>query len=168
MTEIWKSIEGYEDTYEVSNLGRVKSLTRVIEKFLNPNIVKGYLQVGLFNGSGVQKKYLVHRLVAKAFLGNLEQKPHVNHKDGVKSNNLFSNLEWCTASENVQHAYDNGLAKGKLGEKSHLSKLTEIEAKKIKNLLAKKTLTHLQISKLFGVSKSAISHISAGNNWSKI
>ena len=60
-----------------------------------------------------EKSYRMHSLVARAFLPNWENKPHVNHKDGNRSNNRLYNLEWCTRSENMQHAYDTGLNKRK-------------------------------------------------------
>jgi hypothetical protein len=125
MTEYWKKIKGYEDSYEVSNLGRIKSLIRNPEIILKPNKVRGYLQVGLFNGNSVQKKCLVHRLVAEAFLINPHRKPHVNHKDGNKANNLIDNLEWVTGQENMLHAYDSGLVKNGLGGASGFSTLNE-------------------------------------------
>ena len=176
MTEVWKSIKGYEGFYEVSNLGRIKSLTRKSTddktyrgKVLKPSVDSyGYLLVGLYHGNAIQSKQKIHRLVAKAFLTNPEQKPQVNHKDGVKSNNLLSNLEWVTALENSHHSFSSGLKKACIGENSHFSKLTENEAKEIKKILSSKTLTYLQISKLFNVSKSTIAHISKGRNWSKI
>lgn len=175
MTEIWKSIEGYEDAYEVSNLGRVKSFAKKTvfgktyqSKVLTLTNAKGYLKVGLRDSNCNQKNHFVHRLVAIAFLCNSEHKPQVNHRDGIKSNNAFHNLEWATSKENMRHAFDKGLAKGMFGKENHQSKLNVKQVKEVKNLLAKKTLTQLQIAKLFGVSKSAISHISAGNSWSKI
>lgn len=118
MIEQWKPIEGYEDLYEISNLGNVKSLPKTRgccvggEKILKQNYSKyGYMLVMLCK-NGKPQSFAVHRLVAKAFIPNPENKPQVNHIDGNKENNNLTNLEWCTASENTKHAYDNNLKKG--------------------------------------------------------
>ena len=113
--KIWRDIAGYEGLYQVSNMGRVKSLERIItrkngrkqtirERILKPKTKRtGYLQVGLFNGRGKEKKFLVHRLVCGAFHENPENKPCVNHIDENKANNEANNLEWCTYKENNNH-----------------------------------------------------------------
>lgn len=127
MAEIWKDVECFEGLYQVSNLGRVKSLKRVIEqkningtpyiraiqeKILKPQIHKnGYVCVG-FTVNGKVYGRLVHRLVAQAFVPNPSNKPEVNHKDGNKENNSMENLEWCTARENQMHSISLGLRKG--------------------------------------------------------
>lgn len=105
MTEEWRDIKGYEGLYLVSNLGRVYGIKR--KNILHPGLTeKGYLSVGLSkDGKGTSKK--VHRLVAKAFLG--ESKLEVNHKDGDKTNNRVDNLEYCTRSQNIRHAIKEGL-----------------------------------------------------------
>ena len=122
MNEIWKSIMGYEGYYEVSNLGNVHSVDRIIvnkngrKRFFNSKILKlltnidGYLVIQL-NKNGKGKQFRVNRLVAHAFIPNPDNKLVVNHKDCNKKNNLSTNLEWNTVSENTQHAYDNGLNK---------------------------------------------------------
>ena len=109
MQEIWKDIPNYEGLYQVSNLGRVKSTP--ICKHKKPRILKniprnGYFSVILCDGK-TQKNVFVHRLVAECFVPNPENKPIVNHIDGNKSNPHFSNLEWCTQKENVNHAILN-------------------------------------------------------------
>lgn len=110
--EIWKDFKGYEGLYQVSNLGRVKSLERTFldkighkqhikERILKPKTDRnGYLRVGLSNGNGKPKTLSVHRLVCQAFHKNPENKPSVNHIDENKVNNTASNLEWCTVKEN--------------------------------------------------------------------
>ena len=113
--EIWRDIKGYEGLYQVSDMGRVKSLERTVtrkngrkqtirERILKPRSDgHGYLQVKLCNNSGKQKTVKVHRLVCEAFHKNSENKPCVNHIDENKTNNVASNLEWCTYSENNKH-----------------------------------------------------------------
>lgn len=119
MKEIWKDIEGYEGLYQVSNFGEVKSLERtktngkgivkIEEKILTQNITNwGYYRVALYK-NGTRKYHRVHRLVAKAFIDNPNNKEQVNHIDGNKLNNHVSNLEWCTRLENMYHARITGL-----------------------------------------------------------
>jgi hypothetical protein len=121
MKEIWKPVKGYEGLYEVSNLGRVKSLERPIyrkcgrlhytqkELILSTKRVgsHGYRYLNLCNR--VQKAYTVHRLMMEAFIPNPENKKDINHIDGNKLNNVLSNLEWATRSENMVHMYKTGL-----------------------------------------------------------
>jgi hypothetical protein len=132
MKEIWKDIKGYEGLYQVSNLGKVKSLNRYITnknnkqqyyngKMLSGNIRHGYLKLTL-SKDNIQKTIPIHILVAKTFIPNPENKPEVNHIDGNKSNNCVNNLEWCTRSENELHAYRNGLAKSSLKQKEAVAK----------------------------------------------
>lgn len=103
--EIWKDIEGFEGRYAVSSWGRVKGLHGILTPYENH---KGYLKVGLLrNGKRVKRR--VHRLVAQAFIPNPENKPEINHIDGNKKNNSFSNLEWVTGEENREHFYYLGL-----------------------------------------------------------
>ena len=108
MTEIWKPVVGYLGFYEVSNLGRVKSLKdnlgRDRELILKPQKRKdGYFTIELKRST----KFL-HRIVAEAFIPNPENKPQVNHKDSNRENNQTGNLEWVTASENILHGYKYG------------------------------------------------------------
>ena len=108
MLEIWRDIKNYEGIYEVSNLGRIKSISRngtiKENRILKPNKVMGYSQVGL-QKYGTRKYKKIHRLVAEAFIPNPENKKEVNHKDGNKANNCVDNLEWVTTSENQLHSY---------------------------------------------------------------
>ena len=110
--EIWKDIENYEGLYQVSNLGRVKSLERDVYrqngtfhyhaggKILAPVLDRGGYQYVHLSKNGRVKKESVHRLVAMAFLPNPENKRQVNHKNEVKTDNTVSNLEWCTSKYN--------------------------------------------------------------------
>lgn len=111
--EIWKPVKGYEDLYEVSNLGRVRSLERrgaygfkSGERTMSLNNKDGYIYASLCK-DGKYKKYYVHRLVAQAFIPNPHNLPCVNHKDESRNNNCASNLEWCTYSYNINYGTGN-------------------------------------------------------------
>lgn len=118
---IWKPIKNYSEYYEISTDGRVRSFDRIIydKNGIRLRLNKSkeissrnglYKMVGL-NKNRIQTQISIHRLVALAFLPNPENKPQVNHIDGDKLNNNMYNLEWVTAKENVQHAFDKGLKK---------------------------------------------------------
>lgn len=110
MSELWKNIEGYENIYQVSELGRVKRLAGVgclSERLLKPIKDKdGYLKVFLYK-SGKRKFLFIHRLVAQAFIPNTNNFPEVNHKNEDKSNNKPNNLEWCTSKYNINYGHHN-------------------------------------------------------------
>ena len=111
--EKWKYISEFGDHYQVSTLGRVKSLKR--RKILSTSLDSGgYPTVLLSNPllHSKRKRRLVHRLVAKAFILNPRNKREINHKNAVKTDNRATNLEWCTRKENVHHAKILGLIKG--------------------------------------------------------
>lgn len=98
--EVWKDIEGYEGLYKISDKGRVKSIGYGKERILKPaNNGRGYLLVGLCKNNE-KKHFLVHRIVAQAFIPNPQNLPQVNHQDENPSNNSVENLEWCTAKYN--------------------------------------------------------------------
>lgn len=108
LEEHWLPVVGFEHGYEVSDLGRVQSIPGGHRhgKVLKLSIDRaGYPRVCMTKDGKHYFRY-VHRLVAQAFLENSENKPMVNHKDGVKTNDRLENLEWSTASENMQHSYD--------------------------------------------------------------
>ncbi|NNS07293.1 NUMOD4 motif-containing HNH endonuclease [Erwinia sp. JH02] len=116
MSEIWVAICGYEGVAEVSNLGNVRTIDRVLrggKNIYGREMTKvpdkdGYLRVGI-NKNNKQVRFIVHRLVALAFLPEETDKSFVNHKNGIKHDNRLENLEWCTAKENSLHAVKTGL-----------------------------------------------------------
>lgn len=102
MEEIWKDIEGYEGLYQVSNMGRVRSLTRNI--ILKNQIARsGYKRIQLYKNNKGYKHFQIHRLVANAFIPNPDNLPQVNHKDENKANNRVDNLEWCDSKYNINY-----------------------------------------------------------------
>lgn len=125
MTNSWKDIEGYEGLYKVSSKGKVMSTSRIKPIILKTNPQNGYDLVYLTKRYVRNSQYL-HRVVAKAFIPNPENKPQVNHKDGNKRNNKASNLEWMTISENITHAYQvlgvKPPGKGRIGKLNNLSR----------------------------------------------
>lgn len=158
MIEIWKDIKSYENIYQISNFGNVRSLNRcyydsngfkheIKQRQLKPAINKyGYLQVGLSLNNKI-KSFTIHVLVANAFINNVENKPTVNHKDGNKLNNFVNNLEWATKSEQATHALEHNLRKlpnswvGKFGSEHCRSKsvikydLNNVELKKYESII---------------------------------
>jgi hypothetical protein len=132
--EIWKDILNYENIYQISNFGRVKSIERKLNtgnnffRIKKENILKqqsnkrGYSTCILTKNNKIQG-VLIHRLVAQAFLPNPKNKPQVNHINGIKSDNNISNLEWNTSSENNKHAHLNKLNNARKGSENSLSKI---------------------------------------------
>jgi len=168
--EVWKDVVGYEGVYQVSNFGRVKSLSRIrvngrskcltkdkVLKNAKPNCSRKYEQVDLLG-----ENKLIHRLVAIAFIPNPFNLPQVNHKDGIKINNYPSNLEWCTVSENAIHASKNKLSS--TGEKHWNSKLTEKEIVEIRL----SNLSQKELGEIYNVLQSTISQIKLNRTWKYI
>ena len=174
MTERWRPIEGYEDSYIVSDHGRVRSLDRKNKRGwrLKGKTLKlttqtgGYLKCLLYR-DGVRCQVLVHRLVASAFLPlGRDDQTQINHKDGNKRNNVLSNLEWVSARENVQHACGAGLIAR--GDAHGMSKLTAEQAKDVYQLAWEGTLTQREIGEMMGVSQPTVSCVKQGRVWSHV
>jgi hypothetical protein len=118
MIEKWKDIVGYENKYQVSNFGRLRNANGIMKPMTATN---GYLVACLWKNNK-QKKFVLHKLVAQAFLENPNNYKEVNHIDGNKNNNRVENLEWCDRSINLTHAYKTGLKQKKFGKDNHNSK----------------------------------------------
>lgn len=172
--EIWKPVIGWEEFYEVSNLGRVKGLNRLsssgkrLQSKIRKSVYnkKGYLILGL-SKNGINKMQITHRLVAKAFIPNPNNLPQINHKDGDKTNNKPENLEWVTSLENIKHAYATGLKEGMPGETNGraLSSNKEVEDIIERYNIGEKAS---EIVKSTGLTLFNIREILFGKSWSTI
>ena len=157
--EIWKDIEEYEGLYQVSNLGRIKGFYiwngreySKKEHFLNP--YKRYVNKNLEYRTNVvalaknkkKKEFKVHRLVAKAFIPNPENKPSVNHIDSNPLNNIVENLEWCTPKENTQHA---------INQRRIINRIHTIDCEDILEML-NGNKSYDEMAEILGVAKGTI------------
>lgn len=187
--EVFKDIVGYEGRYQVSNQGRVKSLARTSidalgrtwswnEKMLKPGIDRGgYHFVNLRDGHK-GRSIRVHRLVAKTFIWNPENKPQVNHVDGLKDNNSAENLEWVTSKENIRHAWESGLSSpgnaningNHQGEKVKLSKLTEKDVNYIRENSRHLggAMTNVELAVKFRVNSATIRNVVIFETWKHV
>ena len=137
MSNKYKDIKGYENLYRVNKQGDVYSLisNKVLKTFYRGSRPDNKYKVVDLRTNGKRKTISVHRMVAEAFIPNPDNLPCVNHKDGNKDNNCVENLEWCTYSENNQHALAKGLKVFESGSKNKNSKLTYEDVVEIKKCL---------------------------------
>ena len=179
MNEIWKDVDSYKGYYQVSNCGRVRSVSRSIryhtyEKMADSQVIKpvmtysGYGRVTL-NKNGNAKIKAVHRLVLFAFTGPPPTHKHqCNHKDGDKMNNHIDNLEWVTGKENVQHSFNVLNNRTARGERQGHSKLTEDDVIQIRRLYATGEYTQQEIADMYGVRGSNIGAIVRLESWAHV
>ena len=151
------------DFLEVSNFGEVKSHGKIIKGEITSG---GYCRVHISH-KGVQYKFLVHRLVAEAFILNPKHLPEVNHIDGNKQNNSVDNLEWCTRSQNTSHAFKTGL-RNYNGCKNPHSKLTQSDVETIRRIYVRGK--HCEnnsygLAKRYNVSPKTIQNVVNGNHY---
>jgi len=177
VNEIWKDVVGFEGYYQVSNLGRVRSLDRLIvhrdghRRFYDGQLLVlvvgncGYYRARL-NKNSAKAMPLVHKLVALAFIGDRPKGCQINHIDGRKSNNCVENLEYCSGLDNIRHAYASGLFNNAIGENSHHAKLKDSDIPVIRDRILQGH-THKAISKDYGVSTTTISRAASGYCWSR-
>ena len=177
MEENWKDILDFEGYYQISDLGRVKSLAKTItrkngvkvfmpEKILKPTKANpGYFSLILCK-ENCRKTVRVHRLIAQAFIDNPKNKPEVNHINGIKTDNRIENLEWVTCSENIKHAFDTGLNKPQdvRGVKNGRCKLSEKQVLEIRE----SKLSNKDLSKSYNVSDVLIGQIKNKKIWTHI
>jgi len=160
MKESWKPVVGMA-TYLVSDAGNVAASDGTPLK--QERMTKGYRRVWLRDGA-VRRRIMVHRLVLDAFVGPQPSALHqCNHRDGAKSNNRASNLEWVTPSGNAQHAADTGLSTPPRGEKQWQHKLRERDIIPIRRMHGK--LTSRKVAEKYGVRPVTIRAVWAGINW---
>lgn len=181
--EVWKPVVGYEGLYEVSDLGRVRSVARILNhkhigmmrkhavylkqfsSFRNGR--RRYFNVRLC-GIGDDKTKKVHRLVAAAFIGPCPDGMQVNHIDGNVHNNTVRNLEYVTPKMNAIHARDTGLRTDINGEAIGTSVLTTEDVRLILHMRAASTAGMNRIAKAIGISKTTAQRIVRGRNWKHV
>ena len=172
--EIWKDVNGFENQYQISNLGKIRSKPRlVIRSNGHSQTVKGRVLKTFISSNGYEfavfqigvktKNFAMHRLVAIHFIENPENKYAVNHKNGIKTDNELHNLEWVTKSENELHARRIGLKCTK-GEKASKSILKEVEVLEIRKSLK----TAKELSLIYKVSVISIYGIKKRRSWKHI
>ena len=176
--EKWVSVKGFEGRYEVSNLGRVKSLSRragntiTRERVLKTDkrlTVDGYARVSLRDGKRAHE-FRLTRLVAEHFVPNPDNKETVNHKNGNKLDDRAENLEWMTREENMQHAYDNNLKKPMKGTLNANAKLTDDEVREIRRRYKRYCQKNgtVALSKEFGVTNRVIGLVVRGLSYKNV
>lgn len=156
MEEIWKQ---YKNEFYISNYGKVKNIrTNNIRKTSIHH--SGYERLWVKSYTGEQISIYIHKAVAELFVPNPDNKPIVNHKDGNKLNNFFTNLEWVTQQENMQHAFKN-----KLCDNSYKRKLTNNQVYDIINIYKNKEKSMQQLADMYNVSKTTIWTIIHNNGY---
>lgn len=162
--EIWITVKDFEK-YEFSNTFKVRRIGSKRLKAIQTNDA-GYFSVSLYKNNNNAKHILIHRLIAEHFIPNPENKPQVNHINGIKTDNRVENLEWCTQSENMLHAYRTGLQIPKKGEEKFNSKLTQKDVLEIRELV--KRMSQQRIANIFDVNRTTIQSIVEGRTWKHI
>lgn len=156
-------VAGYEGHYKISSCGEVYSIKRGFKKMSTPVDSGGYKRLGL-SIKGKVTHHLVHRLVAEAFIPNPNNLPQVNHINGVKTDNRVENLEWCTRSYNVKHAFANSLSNA-AGSNNPRAKITEDDVRYIRSC---EGLTQESIAKQLDISRSLVGQILRKEVWKNV
>lgn len=158
LAQSMKLKEPYE-RYSVTSEGKIISTYWKSPRFISQHVINGYPAVSLR-----EKTFKVHRLVAESFIPNPDGLPCVNHLDGNKKNNTVQNLEWCSYSDNMTHAYSNGLTVSKKGSSNGRSKLKEEDIEVIR----RSNISGKIVARSYGVSETVISKIRKGKRWSHV
>jgi hypothetical protein len=180
VSEEWRDVVGYEGIYKVSNRGSVKTTQRVVTR---RNGAKQNIQGGILKGCVTRFGYILygltkdivtgckgvfgHRIVAEAFIENNNNYPIINHMDGNKLNNNVENLEWCTYSQNNQHAVDNKLRASPQGERVGTSKLKSADVINITECISD-GFSLSAIARFYGVAQPTIRSIAIGRTWGHV
>ena len=174
MKEIWKDIPGYGGYYQASTNGKIRGKDRIVYnkkkykkpyallrrgKILRQSLNATYLSVEL-NKNARAKNLKVHRLVAQTFIPNPKNKPQINHKNSIRTDNRVENLEWCTHAENMKHAMDN--KRMPAGEENRATKLNEFQVRVIRK---SPDMTSGDFIKIWNVCTSTISNIRLKYTW---
>jgi NUMOD4 motif. len=170
--EIWKEIPGTFGSYAASNLGRIKRLVRTTNSYAGKILKQmrytgGYLRVTLsfMDNAGIRRCFqaAVHSTILRTFVSERPPKHQANHKNGVKTDNVLSNLEWVTPAENSQHAVKMGLSRS--GERLHNAKLSREKAAEIRLLYSQDKVPILRLAHRYGVSHATIRSLVRGKTW---
>lgn len=172
--EIWKDIIGYEGFYKISNYGKVKSLARLVkmgpnkfrqtnEMFLNPSkSIHGYWRLCL-QKNGKRNMHFIHRLIGKAFIPNPENKPEINHINGIRDDNSMDNLEWVTTLENQLHSVHvlkRKILRGNEVGNSILNPELILELKYMKQYFS-----YTKLQDIYEIDRATIHLAVTGKNW---
>lgn len=160
--ESWKVIPDFPN-YECSDTGKIRSLLNLKELKIRKNN-SGYPLINLYN-NGKMKTLTIHRIVAKLFINNFENYLIVNHIDGIKDNNNYSNLEWCDHQHNMRHAFRLNLRNDMKGENNYSAKLTFEKVEEIRQKYLSGEFTFLSLSKLYNMSLLSIKRIIRNISW---
>lgn len=175
LNEIWIDVNEFENCYKISNFGNLISKEKTVSGNGNSTYIrtekplkssktkKGYTRVDLRDNNN-RKICFVHRLVAEHFIPKIEGKEYVNHINGIKDDNRYNNLEWCTTSDNHKHAYNNNLMTAR-GENNNLALLTVEQVKEIRAKYKPRIYTLNMLAKDYNVSQYTIFDIIKRRTW---
>lgn len=174
--EEWFDIPNFEGIYQVTRSGKIKKIGKKSkykdliypDKMMKHNTHTNKYKYITFMVDGVKKYYSIHRLLASIFIANPENKPQVNHINGIKDDNRLENLEWVTLSGNMQHAAKNGLLKPKRGESNYGARLCEDDVRSIRRMSDVHGIPITHIAKMYDMGSTIIWMIVKRRKWASI